>query len=633
MHKGYMGKILRIDLTRRRTTVDELPERDPELYLGGNGFAARLLYDELPPHVEPLSPENLLLFASGPIGGTLVPMSTKFCVATKSPLSGGWLDSLCSGQFGIALKYAGYDVVVISGRSETPVYVFVDDDTIHFRDATHLWGVNALQTQNELRKELGDTGISVASIGPAGERLVRYACIMADQRGAGGGGAGAVMGSKNLKAVVARGTKPVVVADTKAVMQFGVRIKELTKKHPAAKLVSTLGTTGMVSMLQKLGGLPTRNWQSGVFEGINEISGEALRAKYSKGNVACFACYTPCGNYDVVEDGPYKGAMTIGPETQGMVAFGSLLGNTRLDALIRADGLSDELGLGEISSGATIAWAMECFERGLLTKDDTDGLELRFGNHEVMIEMLRRIAYREGFGNILAEGVKRASAIIGRGTEYYAMHVKGQEMSALPPRVLKTQALGFAVTHKGGMHTDVRPIAETAGVVDHRTIEGKGKFSKELSDWTAVANSLIFCLSAERIYGFTLTPPVLEMIKITTGMDLSMEEVVAIADRVMNVERAFNLREGFRRKDDTLPKRLLSEPVLDGPSAGMRVTPEDLDFMLDEYYEARGWDRHSIPRSERLQALSQQDLDADLEPIRRECGVAIEEVIGVEAGT
>ena len=237
MHKGYMGKILRIDLTRRRTTVDELPERYPELYLGGNGFAARLLYDELPPHVEPLSPENLLLFASGPIGGTLVPMSTKFCVATKSPLSGGWLDSLCSGQFGIALKYAGYDVVVISGRSDTPVYVFVDDDTIHFRDATHLWGVNALQTQNELRKELGDTDISVASIGPAGERVVRYACIMADQRGAGGGGAGAVMGSKNLKAVVARGTKPVVVADIKAVMQFGVRIKEVTKKHPAAKLV------------------------------------------------------------------------------------------------------------------------------------------------------------------------------------------------------------------------------------------------------------------------------------------------------------------------------------------------------------------------------------------------------------
>jgi aldehyde:ferredoxin oxidoreductase len=242
--------------------------------------------------------------------------------------------------------------------------------------------------------------------------------------------------------------------------------------------------------------------------------------------------------------------------------------------------------------------------------------------------MLRRIAYRQGFGNILAEGVKRASQIIGRGTEYYAMHVKGQEMSALPPVVLKTQALGFAVTHKGGMHTDVRPIAETAGVVDHRTIEGKGKFSKELSDWTAVANSLIFCLSAERIYGFTLTPPVLEMIKITTGMDLSMDEVVAIADRVMNVERAFNLREGFRRRDDTLPERLLTEPVADGPSAGMRLTRQDLDFMLDEYYMHRGWDLHSIPLSERLQALSQQDLDADLQPIRAECQAAAEEIVG-----
>src|ERR1051325_6647237 len=275
---------------------------------------------------------------------------------------------------------------------------------------------------------------------------------------------------------------------------------------------------------------------------------------------------------------------------------------------------------------------MECFERGLLTTADTDGLELRFGDHEVMIEMLRRIAYREGFGNILAEGVKRASEIIGRGTEYYAMHVKGQEMSALPPVVLKTQALGFAVTHKGAMHTDIRPIPETAGVVDNRTIEGKGKFSKDLSDWTAVANSLIFCLSAERIYGFTLTPPVLEMIKLTTGMDLSMEEVVAIADRVMNVERAFNLREGFRRKDDTLPKRLLTEPVVGGPADGMRVTHQDLDYMLDEYYEARGWDRDSIPLSDRLQALSQQDLDADLEPIRAEGRAAVGDVVGVAAG-
>ena len=632
MYKGYMGKILRIDLTHHRYIVDELPERYCEHYLGGNGFAARLLYDELRPHVDPLSPENLLLFATGPIGATMVPMSTKFCIATKSALSGGWLDSLCSGRFGTALKFAGYDLLVISGRSETPVYVFVDDDQIHFREAAHLWGVNALEVQNRLRTELGDPAVAVASIGPAGEHLVKYACIMADQRGAGGGGAGAVMGSKNLKALVARGTKSVTVADPRGVVEFAARMKELSKKHPAAKVVSTLGTTVMVSMLQKLGGLPTRNWQGGIFEGVKEINGEALRDKYSKGNVACFACYTPCGNYDVVDEGQYKGAMTIGPETQGMVAFGSLVGNSRLDALIRADGLSDELGLGEISSGASIAFAMECFERGLLTTADTDGLELRFGNHEAMIEMLRKIAYREGFGDILAEGVKRASEIIGRGTEYYAMHVKGQEMSALPPRVLKTQAIGFAVTHKGGMHTDIRPIAETAGVVDNRTIEGKGRFAKELSDWTAVANSLIFCLSAERLFAFTLSPPVLDMIRITTGMDLSMEEVVAIGDRVMNVERAFNLREGFRRKDDTLPKRILSEPIPEGPAEGMRVTVADLDVMLDEYYDARGWDRDSIPRSEQLQALSQQDLDADLDPIRTECKDQVEAAAGVGAG-
>jgi aldehyde:ferredoxin oxidoreductase len=614
-----MGKILRIDLSARRHEVEPLPERYCEQYLGGNGFVARLLYDELKPGTDALSPDNLLIFATGPINSTMVPMSTKFCIGTKSPLTGGWLDSLSSGRFGCAAKYAGYDVVVVSGASDTPVYVFIDDDRIEFHDASHLWGENALETQERLRKELGDATVSVASIGPAGENLVRYACVMADQRGAGGGGAGAVMGSKKLKALVARGTKRVEVADPRAVVAFAARMKDAAQKSPAAKVVSTLGTTVMISVLQRLGGLPTRNWQEGVFEGAKLVSGEELRDKYSKGNVACFACFTPCGNYDVVETGPYAGTVTIGPETQGMVAFGSLVGNSRLDALIRADRLSDELGLGEISSGACIAFAMECFERGLLTLADTDGLDLRFGNHEAMLEMLRKIAYREGFGNVLAEGVKRAAEIIGRGTERYAMHVKGQEMSALPPRVLKTQAIGFAVTSKGGMHTDIRPIAESAGVVDSHTIEGKGAFAKELSDWTAIANSLIYCLSAERLLAFTLSPPVLEMIKISTGMDMTMTDVVATAERIMNVERAFNLREGFRRRDDTLPRRILTEPIPAGPAKGERVTDADLARMIDDYYDARGWDQDGIPRSDRLHALSMDGIDRDLDPVRVEC--------------
>lgn len=605
---GYAGKILRINLTTSKITKEDIPEDFYQKYLGGNGFGARLLYTELKPKIDPLSSENILIFATGPLNGAMIPMASKLCAISKSPLTGTFMDGFCSGRIGSELKYAGYDILVIEGKADKPVYLFVDDDIIQLRDGMSLWGKDTFTTQIMIKNELKDENVQVACIGPAGENLVRYACIITEQRAVGSGGLGAVMGSKNLKAIAVRGSKLVSVFNTAKLEQFVQRIIVKIKEEPAAQVLSKYGTAVVTSVLQYIGGLPTKNWQSGIFPDSKALSAETLVDKYTQKNLSCFACMIPCGHYSVVKEGPYKGAITNGPEFQSIGVFGPLTGNKRLDAIIMADRLCDEYGLGQISAGVCISFAMECFERGLITKKDTDGIELRFGNHEAMIKMLRKITYREGIGDILAEGVKRASAILGRGTERYAIHVKGMEMACFCPRVLKTQALGFVVSSKGPSHNEVRITAELGRLIPNDLKNGLGYLAKELMDWSAIANSLIWCLSAERILDIKLSEEVVEMLNFTTGMDFDKTELVKIAERIHNLERAFNIREGFSRQDDVLPERFLKEAIPEGPAKGLKVSKKILNATIDEYYAARGWDKGGKPTMNKLLELGLEDV-------------------------
>lgn len=606
---GYAGRILRIDLTTSKISTEEIIEDFCYKYLGGNGFGARLLYTGLKPKTDPLSNENILIFAAGPLNGAMIPMASKFCVISKSPLTETFMDGFCSGRFGYELKYAGYDILVIEGMADKPVYIYIDDDIIQIKDAKHLWGNDTFTTQTMIKRELKDESISVACIGPAGENLVKYACIITEQRAVGSGGLGAVMGSKNLKSIAVRGSKLISVFNIAKLEQFVQRIIRKVKEEPAAQVLSRYGTAILTSVLQHIGGLPTRNWQTGVFPDSNSLSAEALSDKYIQKNLSCFGCMISCAHYSMVKEGPYKGAITNGPEFQSIGVFGSLIGNKRLDAIIMADRLCDEYGLGQISAGVCIAFAMECYERGLITKEDTDGIELKFGNYEAMIKMIKKITYREGIGNILAEGVKRASAILGRSTEEYAIHVKGMEMACFCPRVLKTQAIGFAVSSKGPSHNEVRITAECGRLIPEESLKnGLGNLAKELMDWSAIANSLIWCLSAERILDIKISDEVVEMLKFTTGIDFDKAELVKIAERIHNLERAFNIREGFSRKDDVLPKRFLKEAIPEGPAIGVKLSEETLNTTINEYYEARGWDKEGKPTINRLLELGLVDV-------------------------
>jgi len=596
---GYAGKILRVNLTTGTTTVQRLKEDFCRRYLGGNGFGARLLYDELQPGIDPLGPDNVLIFATGPLNGTLIPMASKFSLVSKSPLTSSYMDGFCSGAFGYELKNAGYDILIIEGRSAEKVYLFVDDDSVEIRDAEHLWGKYTSVTQEEIKKDLGDDSVKTLCIGPAGESLVKFACIIADQRAFGSGGLGAVMGSKNLKALAVRGTRLLSVFDPEGVKKLSLGMLEKVEKDRSLTVLSTYGTAVLTEVLQRFGGLPTNNWQKGVFRNSRAISGEKLLDTYVRKNVACFSCLTPCGHYSVVDEGEFAGAYTNGPEFQTLCAFGSLVGNDRLDSIIAMDQLCDEYGLGQNSAGGCIAFAMECFEKGLIDLERTDGLSLSFGNYQATIELLRKITYREGFGDVLAEGVRQASRLLGKETERYAMHVKGMEIACFSPRVLKTQAIGFAVSSRGPLHTEVRTTAECTGVVDRTTVTGKGIIAKELSDWSAIANSLVWCLSAERVIDLRLSPLLIEMIYLVTGMKLDMQELVGIAERIHDVERAFNIREGFTRKDDSLPHRIMNEALNEGPALGAIISEDDLNTMIDEYYAARGWDSLGIPPPER----------------------------------
>jgi len=592
----FFGKVVDVNLSNLSCEHRELEHELVVRFIGGKGIGAKILYDELRPGVDPLSPENILIFATGPLTGTIAPTSGRWAVVTKSPHTGIFLDSQVGGHFGAALRRAGVDILIVRGKSEKPVYLYVENGEVKIYDASHLWGKTIFETEDELKKIHPEA--KVGSIGPAGENLVTFAIIGFDYyRQAGRGGAGAVMGSKNLKAVVAKPTSELQYFDEKGMKESVKRLLKLIKEHPVMKKRTEIGTPMWVKMANEGGFLPTRNFSRGVFEKADEISGETMKEKIWVRNKACFGCPIACGKLTHVRDGKYKCNEVEGPEYETIALLGSNCEITPIESVAFLNRICDNLGLDTISAGGVVAFAMECFEKGLL--GDTDGLELKFGNADAASELLKKIAYRHGIGELFAQGVKKAAEKIGQGSERFAIHVKGLELPGVEPRGSWGMALAFATADRGGCHQRAwTPTAELTGVLPRFSTEGVAKFVKETQDERAVCFSLVLC----DFVPFTVQD-FAELLYNATGISLSTEEYMLTGERIWNIIRLFNVGEGISRKDDTLPLRIMEQPSPLGPAEGKVITVDILNKMLDEYYALRGWDQNGIPTDETLRRL------------------------------
>ena len=598
---AYTGKILHVDMTTQAKRVQQVEPEFYKLYLGGVGLASRLAYDNVTPGADPLGPDNALCFACSAFAGTTVPVGTKHGVASKSPLTGFIGDSLSGSHWSEMMRRAGWDGLVFKGQSPHWVIVFIDDDDVRFLDATPYMGMGAVEVQGKLRDRLGDENIRISAIGPAGENLVRFASIDNDGRQVGRTGNGAVMGSKRIKAIAVRGTKPVRVADRQGLMEKSLPLIKTTQ-GPGTLKYRTLGTPANVLNMNAIGVLPTRNFSETVFEHAETISGEYLRDHYRVKAVSCSGCSIACEQWGVVRDGKYKGAK-IGLDYEPLFAVGSNCGIGTLPPIIKLVEMADELGMDAMSAGVVISWAMECYEKGLLSKEDTGGLELNFGNDDAAVAVMEMMAHREGLGDMLAEGVKRASEKLGKGSEHFAMHSKGMELPGYDVRSLKTFAMGLAVGTRGPCHN--RSLAyelDIKGVFDRFTAEpGRGPLVVENENFACVLDCLVLCKFLRNCFD-DFNTEVAELYTMTTGIELTPEELAEVGDRVCNLKKAFNIREGWTRADDSLPPRAMQDPIPSGPAKGSFVSQEELDLLIDDYYQARGWTEEGmIPRAKLIE--------------------------------
>jgi len=613
---GYAGRILHIDLSTGKTETEPLKEELAKKYIGGIGLGMRLFLDHSKPGVDAFSPENSLIFITGPLSGTMGPTAGNgYAVISKSPESGGIGESKAHGFFGSEMKRTGYDVVIIKGKAEKPVYLWIDDDSVQLMDAKNLWGKSPEQTEETIRKELGDYYIRVASIGSAGEKLVRFACIINDRtRAAGRTGMGAVMGSKNLKAVAVRGTKDMKVAKPEEFKEF-VKLLHERMKGPATRKYKTLGTPENVLVLNSLGVLPVNNFTRGTFDGAEKVSGEYLNERFVAKIIGCSSCAMRCEHIAVVPEGPYKGTATR-MEYESLWALGPNCGVDRLDAIIKAVELCNFYGMDTLSAGGVIGFAMDCYEHGILTKKDSDSLDLKFGNHEAVLEMLKKIGTREGLGDIMAEGVKRAAEKIGKGAEKFANHIKGVEMTGYDIRGLKTAALGYAISFRGADHNRHGAYApDVKGSVNRFKAEkGRGKLVREIEDLYTIIDSMIVCKFSRGVYPDAFGD-LAKYYTLDTGIAMTPQELQKTGERINNLGRLINIREGFTRKDDHLPPKVMNVPIPDeGVSKGAHVTQAELDLLLDDYYETRGWTKEGVPTIEKLNEIGLDDLDYIVKP-------------------
>jgi aldehyde:ferredoxin oxidoreductase len=610
--KGYTGKILHIDMTDHSSHVEHVSADFLKKYIGGVSLAVRLTYDNTPKGTDALAPENALCLATSVFAATPVPVGTKHAVAAKSPLTNFIGDSLASSYFSASIRQAGYDAMVVKGKADKLTYLFIDDDDIEFRDAAGLKGMNTWETEEAIRAEIGDQAVRACTAGPAGENMVRFANITNDRgRQAGRGGLGAVMGSKHLKAIAIRGSRSIEIADLKGLQEMAFKLSEKAQGIKTEKY-RNLGTVANVMALNRLGILPTRNFQEGVFEGAEQVSGEYLAQHHKEKAVACMGCPIACEQIMYVKDGEYKGARPS-VDYESLFALGTCCGVDYAPGIIKAIETCDLLGMDTMSSGVVVAWAMECFERGILTKKDCDGLELRFGNHQAEVKLLEKIAQREGIGDLLAEGVKRASEKLGQGSEHFAMHCKGMEYSGYDPRGAQTFAVGSAVGTRGGCHNrSLSYEADTHGEVDRFTAEPKkGKLACEKENLAGIFDIVMLCKFIRGCLDDAWTQ-VPELFTLTTGMEMTADDLREITERSWNLKKAFNIREGWTKDDDWLPPRFMEDPIPAGTSEGYLVKADDLRVMIDAYYKARGWTPEGLIPKKKLVKLGLDDIAEEL---------------------
>jgi aldehyde:ferredoxin oxidoreductase len=602
--KGYGGRILHVDAASGRSREEPVSEARARSLLGGNGLAARLLLDHVPPGVDAYDAANAVVFAVGPITDTTVPGNSRACVATKSPLTGLFFDSTFGGRFPATLKRTGFDAVVITGRAAEPVYLKVTEAGLDVKPARSLWGRTTRDTVEAIH-EVEGADTDVMAIGPAGEHLVRFAAMgtyWKNREGfAGRGGIAAVLGSKNVKAVAVAGTRKTELADAGLLRKLlDERREPLTT---GTKALSTFGTPFLVKPINTLGALGSFNLRHETFAEATAISGEEMRAHHHAKDTTCLKCPVACGKQYEIRDGELLGVRAKMPEYETIFAFGSMLGNAHAGSLAKANDLCDLLGMDTITMGVTLAFVCEAVERGWLSEREL-GMPFGWGDWRAMLKLVEMTATREGFGDRLAEGAWRLAQSLHPEATRIVYAVKGLELPAHSARALKGMSIGYATASRGGSHHDTRPTPQYAQGYDRRSPDGKPEFAVRSQHFTAVGDSLVLCrFTSERGFGLYVEEPYARMVQAVTGWDMTVEELDQVGERIINLERLFNVREGVRRKDDALPWRVMHEPIPDGPSAGMHCPPEELGMMLDRYYALRGWDGDGVPTAERLAAL------------------------------
>jgi aldehyde:ferredoxin oxidoreductase len=596
---GWIGTILRVNLTTGSFKKEAL---DPELarkYIGARGLGSRILCDEIDPKVDPLSPDNKLIFASGPLSGTNAPSAGHYNVVTKGPQGGTIAASSSGGVFGPMMKYAGYDMIIVEGKAKKPVYLWINDASVEIRDASAVWGKAVPETTEAIRAAT-DEEASVACIGPAGERMVLFANVMNEcNRAAGRTGVGAVMGSKNLKAVAIRGTGAVRVADAKAFSAAMVKARDMIRNHPVGGGgLKQYGTDVLINIMNESGGLPTRNFREGVFATADKVGGESLTKNILTRPRGCFSCIISCGRASRITNPKYAG-IGEGPEYETAWSLGPDCGIDDLDAVTKAHYLCNEYGMDAIAMGAAIACAMDLFEDGIITTKDTDGVALNFGNAEAMVEMTHKTGAGEGFGKKLALGSYRLAESFAHPE--YSMSVKKQDMPAYDPRVVQGMGLNYATSNRGGCHVrGYMTAVEILGnpvKIDNLTTEGKAQWTITFQNLTAALDSSGACLFSTFGIG---ADELAALLSTATGVPYSTEEFMKAGDRIWNMERLFNLKSGLSAKDDTLPPRMLKDPMPAGPCKG---EVNKLDQMLPEYYALRGWGKDGVPTKEKKAEL------------------------------